>query len=207
MAEIQEENGVQDGEEVVVEASGDVDADSDEADIADLEESAEDALRKCKERLKACQKERLEFLDGWQRAKADFLNHKQRLEQERGEERERSRASFAASLLPLCDSFERARAEFANGDVSRSEANGKNWRAGIAQIYNQLAAVLKSYGVEAIDPAGAPFDPRLHEALSEREVADPAQDHAVLEVAQKGYRIGTALIRPAQVVVGKYKND
>ena len=189
------------GDEVVFEHPDHTDAGA-EAEISDVEEDAENVLRKCKERLKVSQKERQEYLDGWQRAKADFLNNKKRREQEAAQEREREAARFAALLLPLCDSFERALAAVQNGGSARED-----WRAGLEQIYNQLAAILKSYNVEAIDPVGAPFDPRLHEALSEREVAERAQDHAVLEVAQKGYRIGTALIRPAQVVVGKYKNE
>ena len=189
----------QEDEEMVFEPSSDSDGEED-ADLADIEDGLAARLKQCKEKLTLCQKERQEYLDGWQRAKADFLNNKKRLEAEREREIEWQTAQFIERLLPLCDSFALALAEF-----KKEGGEGGNWRVGVEQIYNQLAAVLKSYNVETLEPHDVPFDPHFHEAVSEITVADPAQDHTVLEVLQKGYAIGERLIRPTKVVVGMYR--
>jgi molecular chaperone GrpE len=184
-------------EDVVPEAPDSPVGEDEEPEIADVEENFAGELKKWKEKLAACEKDRKEYLDGWQRAKADYLNSQQRAAQEREREIERQTARFIERILPLADSFDRARE-----GLEKSE-----WRASMEQIYNQLASILKSYGVETIEPKGETFDPRFHEALSESTVADAAQDHTVLEVLQKGYAIGERLIRPAKVVVGNYKNE
>ena len=195
------------GIEMIFEESGDSDVGAtirhtaEDAELADVEDDFKGELKKWKEKLTICQKERQEYLDGWQRARADHLNYKQREEAQREQENERNTARFIEKLLPLCDSFDMALA-----DIKKGGGDGENWRAGVEQIYNQLAAVLKSYTVEVLDPAGAPFDPHFHEAVSEIPVSDAGQDHTVLEVLQKGYTVGERLIRPAKVVVGNYKN-
>ena len=193
--------------EMIFEESGDSDVGAtirhtgEDAELADVEDDFKGELKKWKEKLVECQKERQEYLDGWQRAKADYLNSRQRFAIEREQEVDRQTAYFIERLLPLTDSFDRAMA-----DMKKEEAEEGNWRAGVEQIYNQLVAVLKSYTVEVLDPNGAPFDPHFHEAVSEISVADSMQDHTILEVLQKGYAVGERLIRPAKVVVGSYKN-
>lgn len=175
---------------------------TDEPELEDVEDNLKDKLTKVKEKLAACQNERHEYLDGWQRSKADYLNSKQRLATEREQDIDRQTARFVERLLPLADSFDMALA-----DMRKQNGTDGNWHAGIEQIYNQLASILKSYNVEVLDPVGAPFDPHSHEAVSEMPVADPAQDHTALKVLQKGYSVGQRLIRPAKVVVGTFVSD
>ena len=173
-----------------------------DAELADVEDNFKGELKKWKEKLAVCKKERQEYLDGWQRAKADYLNGKRRLEVEREREIERQTARFIERLLPLCDSF-----DLAIADMKKQKTTEGNWRAGVEQIYNQMEGVLRSYHVEVLDPNGAPFDPHFHEAVSEIPVTAETQAHIVLEVLQKGYAVGERLIRPAKVVVGNYKNE
>ena len=193
--------------EMIFDESGDSDVGAiirhtaEDAELADVEDNFKGELKKWKEKLAVCKKERQEYLDGWQRAKADYLNGKRRLEVEREREIERQTARFIERLLPLCDSF-----DLAIADMKKQKTTEGNWRAGVEQIYNQMEGVLRSYHVEVLDPAGAPFDPHFHEAVSEIPVSDAGQDHTVLEVLQKGYTVGERLIRPAKVVVGNYKN-
>ncbi len=179
-----------------------------DAEVSDVEEDMADKLKKYKEKLKNCQKERQEYLDGWQRSKADYLNSKRRMEEEREHENERNAAHFIEKLLPLCDSFDLALANFSgqNNDQKEAKGNSKNdWRTGVEQIYNQLRTVLKSYTVEVLTPLGEAFNPHFHEAVSEVPVTDSAKHHIILDVLQNGYRVGGRLIRPAKVVVGNYE--
>lgn len=176
--------------------------DTEELEIADVEENLAESLRQCKEKLKICQQERQEYLDGWQRSRADHLNYKQRLEAERRHEMERQTAYFIEKLLPLCDSFDLALQGLETEKGARNE-----WRAGIEQTYNQLLGMLKSYHVEVLEPKGVLFDPHFHEAISEIPVTDSTQHHIILDVLQKGYHVGERLIRPAKVVVGNYQAD
>ena len=200
--------GGEEGAEMIFDESGDSDVGAiirhpaEDAELADVEDDFKGELKKWKEKLAVCKKERQEYLDGWQRAKADYLNGKRRLEVEREREIERQTARFIERLLPLCDSF-----DLAIADMKKQKTTEGNWRAGVEQIYNQMEGVLRSYHVEVLDPNGAPFDPHFHEAVSEIPVTAEAQDHIVLEVLQKGYAVGERLIRPAKVVVGNYKNE
>ncbi len=166
-------------------------------ELIDMEERAEDKLKALREKLAACQKEKHEYLDGWQRLKADILNSKKRQEGERERDKERQTAAFVEKILPLCDSFDMA---------LRSNVEGNEWRTGFEQIYNQLTSIIKSYGVTIIEPKHEPFDPRFHEAVSEMPVSDAALHQTVVDVLQNGYAIGDYLIRPAKVVVGNYEN-
>src|SRR3989344_7385510 len=131
--------------EMIFEESGDSDVGAtirhtaEDAELADVEDDFKGELKKWKEKLATCEKDRKEYLDGWQRARADYLNNKQRLEAEREQERERHAAHFIEKLLPLCDSFDMALADMKKQEDIRQSA--ENWRAGVEQIYNQLAAV------------------------------------------------------------------
>ncbi len=134
------------------------------------------------------------YLEKWQRAAADFQNHKRRVEQERSEMGRLANASFVLNLLPLVDDIERAL-----GTVDRKLA-GLTWIDGIWLIYRKFQAVLESAGVKEIPVAeGQPFDPQVHEAISEA----PGDEGKVVSVVQKGYKLGERVIRPAMVVVGK----
>lgn len=166
-------------------------------DLADAEETAAGKLAKLREKLKDCQKERQEFLDGWQRQKADFLNAKRRMEEERASDVVRTTASVIEKLIPLADSFDVALREGPAGD-------GAGWRDGVERMRAQLFSTLEGLGVSALEPVGGAFDPRFHEAVSEVPVTDPAQHHVVLEVFSRGYALGERVIRPAKVVVGRF---
>lgn len=166
-------------------------------ELLDPEERAEDKLKALREKLAVCQKEKQEYLDGWQRLKADVLNSKKRQEADRTRDLERQTAAFVEKILPLCDSFDMA---------LRGNSEGNEWRTGFEQIYNQLISIIKSYGVTIIAPHNEVFDPRFHEAVSEKPVTDESLHQKIVDVLQNGYAIGDYLIRPAKVVVGNYEN-
>jgi molecular chaperone GrpE len=145
------------------------------------------------ERLKA---ESAEYLDGWQRARAEFANYKKRIEREQQEAHARARADVLVHFLSILDDLARALKE------RPSEGDTAAWAEGIDLIYRKLQALLEAEGVETIDAQGAMFDPAYHEAVTHEESGDHHEGQ-VIEVLQQGYRIGERVLRPAQVRVAK----
>lgn len=180
------------------------DAGMDEADLADVEAHSKQKMKQLREKLAQCEKEKMEHLEGLQREKADFLNSKRRLEEERLRDRERSTITHIEKLLPLYDSFQMA---MNNTDVWERVDEG--WRKGIEGIRSQLLSILSSYDVSVVDPTGEPFNPQLHEAMGNQPVEDESQHDTIIAVIQPGF-VRTKyseqeLIRPARVIVGTFE--
>lgn len=172
-----------------------------EPSFSDVELEAEESLSKDKlkdlrTKLAACEKEKQEHLDGWQRARADFLNYKRRSEDESGQKAAQGVAKYVETLLPLLDSF-----ALATKGAAWDTADA-NFKRGFEMIRSQLDTILKDLKVVTIDPKGAAFDPRYHEAIMEQPVADAAEHNIILETVQPGYQIGDTVIRAARVIVG-----
>ncbi len=156
---------------------------------------AEKRVARLKSELEACQKERQEYMDGWQRAKADYVNALKRFDEEKKAERQRGVVKAAEALLPAFDALERAKG---HGDIPE----------GFAGIVKQLEAGFTSLGLEAFGEAGEPFDPVRHEALGQDAAESADQDDTVSAVLEQGWRIGpstdsgsSTVIRPAKVRV------
>lgn len=171
----------------------------DDSDITleDSESTAADKQKVLRQKLKACEKEKLEHLDALQRTKADFLNSKRRLEEQTKRDVERATLRTLEQLLPLADSFDMA---MANTEVW--ERADEVWRKGIEGIYSQLQSILKSHNVIAIDKTGETFNPHIHEAITEVPVDDEVAKGTIIAIVQKGYTCGETVIRPARVAVG-----
>jgi molecular chaperone GrpE len=105
---------------------------------------------------------------------------------------ERAKIGLVRDMLPVVDNLERALASADHPDDSLAE--------GVRLVLSELQGVLAREGVVALEPAGEPFDPTVHEALSTRE-QDGAEQGVVLDVVEKGYRMNGTVIRPARVVV------
>jgi molecular chaperone GrpE len=133
------------------------------------------------------------YLGNWQRAAADFQNLKRRMEEERSEVGRLANAALVINLLPLVDDLERALR------TVDTKLAGLTWIDGIWLIYRKFQSVLESAGVKEIAADGQPFDPKVHEAISEA----PGDEGKVVSVVQKGYTLGERVIRPAMVVVGR----
>lgn len=190
-------------EEEKQEAEGDELPDEGEPEEFEPEEETADKVKKLREKLKECEKEKQEYLDGWQRAKADFVNSRRRLEEEKAAALSKAGEEVLLEILPVVDSFEMAFADRESWEQAPSE-----WRKGVESIYSQLTNVLKRHNVSAIDPeAGTAFDPQQHEAMEMVPVSDEADDHTVQAVLQKGYRSNGGIIRAAKVKVGEYQGS
>ncbi len=123
---------------------------------------------------------------------AEFENFRRRTAREKEKWSDAAIEDFVRDLLPVFDSFDKARAT-PSGDAGAM-------LEGLELTYKQLHAALAKNDIEVIDPLGEAFDPRWHEALMRRPSED-AEAGTVLEVFERGYRIGKLLIRPARTVV------
>lgn len=167
----------------------------DEEMILEEEENGAETIQKLKKKLKKCLEERGEYLDGWQRAKADLVNARKTMDEERGETIAFANKALLASLLPILDSFDLA---------FSADAKDAEWQKGIGQIRAQLESVLKEHGLSAFDDTGKPFDPARHESVALRDVKKREEDQMIVEVLQKGYELHGTVLRPAKVAIGNY---
>ena len=184
-------------DKIIDEVVAEPDTARDDVELADEEEISASKVKDLKAKLKSCEQEKRDNLDGWQRARADFLNYKRRTEEDWRRQKEQNAATTVESILPLYDSFALAMRGKAWDDA---DVNFKN---GFVMIRSQLENILKELNVETVDPKGVPFDPRYHEAISNKETSDPAEHNTVIETIQPGYKIGATIIRPARVIVGQ----
>jgi molecular chaperone GrpE len=163
-------------------------------------EDATEKIKKLKEELKQCKEDRQEFLDGWQRSKADFVNLKKRSGEELLEFRERASESFVMDLLPVLDSF-----DMAFKDKTAWESAPLQWRKGIEYIHSQLISLLENQQVKLIHPLNGDFNPNEHNSSANVIVEDKNMDGKVVEVILKGYKIKDRVVRPAHVKVGSFE--
>lgn len=176
--------------------------DTDDIEIEEEETDARSLVGKLRERLKKCQEEKQEYLGGWQRAQADFVNARKRSEAEKKEFAAFADENLLRELLPILDSFEMA--------FSRKESWEKapaEWRRGVEQIYTAMQSLIARRKVVAIDPVDEIFNPREHVSVASAPVEKKEDDHRIIIVAQKGYLLHDKVLRPAQVVVGEYKEN
>jgi len=170
------------------------DIELDREDIDDYviaEEHQGETINKLKGKLKEAEGKAKEYLDGWQRAQADFVNIRKRDEEAKQEFLKFAKSDIIEQLMPALDSLE----------LSLPHGNKE-----LEVVYKQLLSILKSNGLEELNPAGEIFDPSKHEAISTVEVGAEEEDHKVIEVVQKGYILHGKIIRPAKVRVGEFKN-
>jgi len=142
--------------------------------------------------LAAASRERDEYLDALQRLKAEFENYRKRTLREHESLLSRANERLVKELLPVLDDLGRA--------LDAAEAHeGAKLEEGVGLVHRQLVRLLEREGLAEIETEGR-FDPHVHEAL----LAQPSPDHdegSVLEVLQKGYRLGDRVLRPARVVI------
>ena len=166
----------------------------------DGEEDLKKTLKKLRADLKACKKEKEEFLTGWQKERADFINYKKEEDNRKALFSEAMRERILTRFLSVLDSFAMA---FANKDAW--ENVDPNWRRGIEHIHSQLDAVFEEYGVKPVGEVGETFDPNIHQSIDLVSITQTKLDHKIAEVVQKGYKLGERILRPARVNVYEHK--
>jgi len=153
-------------------------------------------VKKIREKSKKCQKEKEEYLAGWQRAKADLINYKKGQEQKISDYYKFANENLILGILPVLDSFEQAM----RYDKNNPKTALRFGQDGIQQLYNQLKNILKSNGVEEIKAVGERFNPEFHESMGEIK---GKKEGIVIEEIQKGYKLNGKVIRASRVKIGK----
>ncbi len=159
-----------------------------------------DKIKKLQEKIKALEKEKTEYLDGWQRARADYANLQKTSEEDKKRFKQLFTEKFVEDLFPVIDSFNMA--------MSNKEAWEKvdaGWRTGVEYIHSQLMSALATHDLEVFGKIGESFDPTLHEAVSETQTDDTSLDHTIASVLQQGYKLGDNVLRAARVTVFVHK--
>ena len=141
-----------------------------------------------------------EHWDRLLRTAADFENFKKRAARERIEAAQSANVALLQKLLPVLDHFEMAQTAAQTAEVP--QGGMASLQAGIAMIQQQLKGILAETGMEEIDADGKPFDPMLHEAVSQLETDDVPEGRVVRQI-RKGYKLRDRLLRPAAVIVAK----
>lgn len=167
---------------------------------AEIELDLEDQL------LKA-QAQAAEYLDGWQRSRAELANYKRRVENQRNEMILLSNASLLEKLLPVLDDLLLA---LVNDPQKEAHAGTKQemiktwieWRDGVALIAQKFSNILEGVGVVPIETEGLSFDPNVHEAVSYEEHPEKESGQIIGEI-RKGYRLGDRVLRAAMVRVAR----
>ena len=137
-----------------------------------------------------------EYLEGWQRARAEFANYKKRVERDQTQAYQNAAGSILKRYIEIVDDLERALKN------RPQEGEGAAWSSGIELIYRKLVSILESEGVVRMDPQGKEFDPNLHEAITSEE-NDEYESGQIIEVLQPGYMLGDRVLRPAMVRVAR----
>ena len=150
-------------------------------------------INKLKLELANCKSERMEYLDGWQRCKADSINSRREILQRAEREGQRGKHTLIEDIIPAFDSFDMAR----QGEAW--EKMDPAWRNGIDNVNSQLEGALRLHGVEPFGKKGDVFDPYIHEAIKEEK--NDSEPGTITSVLRRGWRAGETIIRPAQVIV------
>lgn len=165
--------------------------------IPEEEEALQEGkAQRIKKELKACQKEKREYLEGWQRARADFQNYKKEQDADMFEFRKFAASDVILRILPVLDNLNLARDSFP------VDARETPWAKGILNVKRQFEAILSEYGLqEILVSKGDKFDPFIHESIG--EVEEEGESGSIGEMVQRGYMMQGKILRPVRVRIVK----
>ncbi len=165
----------------------------DAIDEVNGEQDAQDGPSETEQLKDGLEKEKDKFL----RLFAEFENYKRRTSKERVEMFKTANQEVVTAMLPVLDDFDRALNEI-------NKAKDKNLLKGVELIHNKLKETLKSKGLEAMDiKQGEAFDPDLHEAITQVPAPSDKLKGKIVDVLERGYKLGDRIIRFPKVVIGQ----
>lgn len=193
------ENNVAEEDELMVGADDELAAEEvtpeNDTAVSEEEASSEEPLS-LEEQLAAAQAEAEDYKDRWMRSQAEFANARKRMDKQRIELFSTATADVMKKLLPVLDDFDRA---MENVPETISE---DSWFEGVQLVQRKLGGILETFNVVPIEALGEPFDPNIHEAISQ-EPTDEFDSGSVCRELQAGYKIGDRVIRPSLVIVAE----
>lgn len=168
-----------------------------EVPVTSEPEVPEDEIGALQAEIARLQAESHEYLDGWQRARAEFINFKRRTSEENSQTRARLAGDILSRFLEVIDDLDLALQK-------RPDAEGlDNWITGVELIHQKFMMILQSEGVETISvEEGTRFDPNLHDAVTYEENEDH-EEGEIISVIKQGYKLNERVLRPVQVRVAK----
>jgi molecular chaperone GrpE len=170
-----------------------------EAPEKTLPGEAKDPVSELEAKVATLEKESKDNKDRWLRAAADLENTRKRTKREIDDAKFETKNKVLKEMLPVVDNLERA-IEHVGAEV---DTKFKPFVEGVQLVLRQFATAFERLEVTAVDALNQPFDPNLHEAISQQESDQPPG--TIIQVLQRGYRAGDRLLRPALVVVAKAK--
>ena len=182
-----------DGDEKGLEEEIIVDADT------DTPTPSIESQKALKEKLRTCMSERAEYLAGWQRSKADYINVRREAEISASEKVLLGKEAVISDILSVLDSF-----DLAFSHTRAWDELPETWRTGMKHIHKNLLDTLHVHGLSMIGNVGDTFDPLLHQSVDSIAVTDARDDHVIQKIVQSGYAIRGKIIRPAHVIVGVF---
>ncbi len=148
------------------------------------------------EETEKLRREKQEFLNGWKRARADFINYKKNEQARLAKAKKREKVKIMRDVLDILDSF-----DLAEKNIRKSKKED-NYLSGLISIKKQFKKFLHTHGVEELKTEGKEFDPNLHEAVAMVD-SDKIESGKIVEEVNKGYLLDGELLRPAKVKVAK----
>jgi molecular chaperone GrpE len=181
-------------DDVIIEEDGDEETGGSEEELEANEARLDTKLAKMRVELDQAKKEKQENLDGWQRAKADYVNALKRFEEDKKTALEIGTLKAALAFLPAIDSLERAK-----GTTELPE--------GFAGIVKQLEGAVAKLGLTQFGIVGDMFDPMMHEALGQDEAKSAEEDDTITAILETGWKMGEQVVRPAKVRVAHFQHN
>lgn len=166
----------------------------------DGEQNSLQMIKKLREKIKKLEVEKKEYLDLSQRTRADYMNLKKEIDNERSSGRKFATKRFIEELLPVLDSYDMAQA-----NKEAWEKVDQSWRMGVEYIFGQLRTVLEREGVTSFGSVGDTFDPMLHESMETVPVNDVSKNDTIVKILQNGYKMHDTVLRPARVHTGHFE--
>ena len=154
----------------------------------------EKEIEKLKKQLEKCEQARDEYLNGWKRSKADFVNYKKEEDANMRSMALFARLELLLKIFPILDNLERAVKQ-----IPEEEKDNQVYK-GLLQIAKQWKEFLKTQEIEEVETVGKPFNPEFHEAVGE---AKGEERGTIVEEVEKGYMTNNKVLRPAKVKVIK----
>jgi len=190
--------------------NSETETESEDVEFAELNSEGEELSDNQKEKLEKkylekisrLEKERDEYLAGWQRVQADYKNREKEIENFKKDFINFANLNLIQEILPALDSFEMAKSK-----KEIWEKVDNNWRTGIEYIFSQLISVLANHGLKTFGEIGEKYNPVFHETIEviNLDLAEKESHDKIVNVIQTGYKIGERILRAARVKVGKFE--
>lgn len=181
----------------------DLNAEGEEMSEGQKAKHEKDKLKgKFEDKIERLEKERDEYLAGWQRIQADYKNREKELEVYKREVINLANSDLIKDLLPVLDGYDSARSH-----KEHWENVDPNWRVGVEYLFSQLENILIKNGVQVFGEIGDTYDPSIYEAVEtvQLPLEEKEKSGKIVNVLQKGYKLGNKLLRAARVKVGNFE--